>query len=178
VRLTASGAGAAALAVVAAVHDRLGGFASLQRGPHRLATLALLSEAISRIGTTSSVPETMADDLYQALQAEAQAGVLAGWPTVFIGPVERFLGQAAVAAGRFEVARTHLAAAIRADRRSPALLLRSIDAVLALEARSPEQDRSAVHRDDGRDGRGPAPLPVTELERIKLRLQTGLRRRH
>jgi hypothetical protein len=163
------GANAEALDVVVELYQQPGRLAALPRGPHRLATLAMLSEVVGRLHSTATLPPGLASGLYQGLRADSQAGVLAGWPTVFLGPVERFLGYSAAASGQPAVARSHLGAAVRADRHSPALLVRSIDALLALGG--------AGASDGSGDGGREAGLPVEILQQARDHLVKRLHRR-
>jgi hypothetical protein len=88
----------------------------------------MMSEVVARIRHHVVVPSSSGRALYASLDAEPQRGVLAGWPTFFLGPLDRFLGYAAAAAGLPDRTRHHLAGAIVADRWMRPHLLRSLDA--------------------------------------------------
>jgi hypothetical protein len=103
--------------LVTDVWDRYG--VELPAGPHRLAQLAMLSEIVGRVDDRASLPETMAASLYTAMRHDGQRGVLAGWPTVYLGTIDRYLGYAAAASGRPRLASSHLRAAAHRDRWIP-----------------------------------------------------------
>ncbi len=104
--------------------------AELPRGPHRLPTLTLLAEQLFALTVDGPERATrprgralrdLAAEVRQVLLDEPQPGVLAGWPTVFLGPTAYPLGLAAAAAGDRQHARDALVEALHRNRHTPPL---------------------------------------------------------
>lgn len=99
----------------------------LPAGRHRTGMLCFVAEVLSSASVAGfKVLLDDADRLYNELAREPDEGVMFGWPTVFVGSKERFLGFSALAGGRRDRAQAHLARAMWADRRMPALYARSL----------------------------------------------------
>ncbi|MDY7099941.1 MAG: ATP-binding protein [Actinomycetota bacterium] len=114
------------------------GLDALPRGPHRVATLALLSEVAAVVRHHVTIDGELAPALYRQLVDDPHRGVLAGWPAVFIGPIERYRGLAAAACGHRDLAAGHLDAAIVADRHFRPQLLRSVGAAVREVGHGPD----------------------------------------
>ena len=113
-------AAAFALAVVGRIDDArrafdamtAGGIADIPRDGEWLATMSLLARTGARIGDTGRAAELCA-----LLEPYAGRAVIVGRGAICLGPVSRFAGLAAAAAGRRDAAVAHLEHALATARR-------------------------------------------------------------
>lgn len=99
---------------IASVTD---GFRTVPTGAHRLPVLAIAADALwHQPGQGDDWTRSTASQLAAELRSHPEAGVLVGWPTLYLGPTERFRAMAEWLAGRPMVALVHANAALTSDR--------------------------------------------------------------
>jgi hypothetical protein len=97
--------GAGALGDLDDAHRRLDrvakatrGFAAVPRGPLRIATLALAAMVCADLAAAGRDVHRTARGVHRQLRDHPAKGVLVGWPTLYLGPKQRYVDLAAVAA--------------------------------------------------------------------------------
>lgn len=99
---------------------------AMSPGSHHTGLLSMTAEVLAVASLSGlEVDRELAEGLRHQLEADPNAGVLLGWPTVFMGAKERFTGFAALAAGDVPGARRHLLRARHEDRHMAPLARRS-----------------------------------------------------
>jgi tetratricopeptide (TPR) repeat protein len=157
------------------VIDRLAaaGFARIPRYNGFLVSLALLSEACIHLGDTDR-----AEQLYGLLLPFAERNVSTP-QAVFAGPVSRFLGILAAAAGKWDVATSHFRAAREAGLRmnaSPVTMRVALDEAHMLLTREESGDRERAIEPLGEAGALAAELGVDRIAEEVDELRTKLGR--
>ncbi len=110
-------------------------FRALPRGPHRIAALAFVAEALFRMdvaGCAIPADRCTARCVSMLLAAHSDRQVLLGWPVAHLGPTRRYVGLSAVVGGNLTSGLHHLNGALRQSASAPhrARILLDIAAVL------------------------------------------------
>ncbi|MFJ6708949.1 MULTISPECIES: helix-turn-helix domain-containing protein [unclassified Streptomyces] len=103
------------------------GFTRLPPSGWSVPTAAILALVCAELAERTEAPADLAayvPPLRALLDAHADDVVLAGWPTVLLGPAARFSALLALVAGEPETALGHLGRAVRLARRYPAQMAR------------------------------------------------------
>lgn len=102
---------------------------SVPPGSHRVGILSFMAEVLAGAALRGvAVDRALPADVADALEAEPNAGVLMGWPAVFIGSKDRAVAMARAACGDMDRARVAARRAMFADRHMPPLFARSLEA--------------------------------------------------
>ncbi len=118
----------------------------LSGGAHRPGMLALAAETLGAAASVGLSPDPeLAEAVLAMLDQEPTRGILFGWPTIYLGSKQRFMGLASLATTRPERARSYLLRAVHEDRNLPPLRARSLEA-LALTGDTDAADRAAKIR--------------------------------
>jgi transcriptional activator len=85
-----------------AVAEATGDFVSVPRGPLRIATLAIAAMVCADLTAAGHDVSRIARGVHRQLQQHPARGVLVGWPTLYLGPKQRYVDLAAAsrASGR------------------------------------------------------------------------------
>ena len=119
-----------------------GGLAAIPRDADWLATIALLIRAGARIGDARRTGR-----LGELLEPYADRAVIAGRASICLGPVARYAGIAAAAAGRLDEAAAHLERALATARRwgaEPTVAAVRLELADVLERAGDESSRTAA----------------------------------
>jgi hypothetical protein len=81
-----------------AVAEATGDFASVPRGPLRIATLAIAAMVCADLAAAGHDVRRIALGVHDQLGQHPARGVLVGWPTLYLGPKQRYVDLAATAA--------------------------------------------------------------------------------
>jgi hypothetical protein len=81
-----------------AVAAATGDFASVRRGPLRIATLAIAAMVCADLAAAGHDVRRIARGVHRQLQQHPARGVLVGWPTLYLGPKQRYVDLAAAPA--------------------------------------------------------------------------------
>lgn len=102
----------------------------LKAGPHRPGILALAAEILGVVAHAGFAPQhDLAEAVLTQLEHEPSNGILFGWPAIYLGSKERFMGLASLATAKPERARAFLQTAVHKDRHLPPLRARSLEAL-------------------------------------------------
>lgn len=137
------------LTSAASAIDELAGdrsLASLADGPHRLPSMAITAQVAAACRHHEPLHGRHVETALDALGAGSDEGVLIGWPTLFLGPTDRFRACAALAAGDLQRARDAIGRALHADRLWPAQLAASLRVLAEIEADAGRGDVSSKAR--------------------------------
>jgi hypothetical protein len=139
----------AALEQLRGIAARTEHLAALPPGPHRLPFLSFLAETLATAPARRARDRRFATELaratYDALVAHRATGVLLGWPVVYLGAKERYLGLAAVVAGAPRCAAAHLGRARKLDGSGRPLSARNDLALARLAQATGDGDGARRH---------------------------------
>jgi hypothetical protein len=129
--------------------DDLGGdegLRSLADGPHRFPSLAIAAQVAAACRHSEPLDAHLIGTALDALDAGPDEGVLVGWPTLFLGPTDRFRACAALALGDLDRARAAIGRSLHADRLWPAQYASSLRVLSEIEADADRVSASASAR--------------------------------
>ena len=129
--------------------DELGGdegLHSLADGPHRFPSMAIAAQVAAACRHSEPLDGRLIETALDALDAGPDRGVLVGWPTLFLGPTDRFRACAALALGDLDRARAAIGRALHADRWWPAQYASSLRVLSEIEADAADASASAAAR--------------------------------
>jgi hypothetical protein len=81
-----------------AVAEATDDFASVPRGPLRIATLAIAAMVCADLAAAGHDVRRVARSVHRQLRRHPARGVLVGWPTLYLGPKDRYVDLAATVA--------------------------------------------------------------------------------
>lgn len=122
------------------------GLRSLAEGPHRFPSLAIAAQVAAACRHSEPLDGHLIETALDALDSGPDAGALVGWPTLFLGPTDRFRACAALALGDLDRARAAIGRALEADRLWPAQYASSLRVLSEIEADADDESASASAR--------------------------------